>query len=133
MSIGNEADGTPDSADGFQAHLIWWPDECHIPFFAGEVGARTVVLPGQAPTETQPLDQDIRGQPAFELRRHSDGARMAVYADGRSEGFPDGYTITINRIPILIWSAVARSRNSQTASATDADLGPHLSALRDLP
>jgi hypothetical protein len=37
-------------------------------------------------------------KPVFE-RRTTDGRVMAVYADGRSEGFPEEYSITINRVP----------------------------------
>jgi hypothetical protein len=36
--------------------------------------------------------------PVFE-RRTRDGRVMAVYANGRSDGFPEEYSITINRVP----------------------------------
>lgn len=45
-------------------------------------------------------DEVEAGKPMFELHA-PDGQRWALYADGRSEGFPEG-TILINRaLPLL--------------------------------
>jgi hypothetical protein len=42
---------------------------------------------------------------AFEVRRLSDSAMMAVHVNGRIEGFPPDYTVIVNRIPFMLSAA----------------------------
>jgi hypothetical protein len=43
-------------------------------------------------------------KPAFEIINPKTGHRIAIYADGRVEGFEDGVYI-VNRIPLLLSDA----------------------------
>ncbi len=38
--------------------------------------------------------------PIFEVRKPSTGESIKIYADGRIENFPDGFSLIINRIPL---------------------------------
>lgn len=51
--------GYYDAADSerYGCHLIWWPDELHIPFFSGEQGSRTLRL--HCPTSGMPTYYDV--------------------------------------------------------------------------
>jgi hypothetical protein len=51
--------------------------------------------------------------PAFEMRKPDGSARLAVWADGRTEGFPAGYSLLVNRIPGLIHAAVWSALHQQ--------------------
>lgn len=47
----------PADSERYGSHLIWWPDELHVPFFAGEKGSRTLHV--NCPTSGMPTYYDI--------------------------------------------------------------------------
>ena len=72
-------------------------------------------------------------RPIFE-KRTEDGRVMAVYADGRSEGFPDEYCITINRAPMFAreWMAVRREETAEPSYSAPESLDGMLAAYEAL-
>lgn len=59
---------------------------------------------------------------AFEVFEPATGRRMKVYASGRIEGFPPGYSAIINRIPLLTNRCVAEALDAKRAERGIADL-----------
>jgi len=98
-----------------------WSDDSYRALLAERDAQR------QSAVEPSPL---MSKSAAFEVRRLSDGAMMAVHANGRIEGFPPDYTVIVNRIPFMLWAARLEGAPAPTEPEP---LGPHLTALRGLP
>ena len=61
---------------------------------------------------------------AFEVRRLSDSAMMAVHVNGRIEGFPPDYTVIVNRIPFMLSAARLEGAPAPAEPAEPEPLGP---------
>ena len=57
----------------------------------------------------------LEEEAAFEVFDPATGNRMKVYASGRIEGFPPGYSAIINRIPLLTNRRIAEALNGERA------------------
>lgn len=56
---------------------------------------------------------------AFVVLNPKDYSQMRVHADGRIEGFPEGYTVVFNRIPAMLAAARAEPKHGTRSGGAE--------------